>query len=168
MNFILGEKDTAYTLLNRISGAEAVLQKSIYNFIEEKYDEALSDKKNLEDINNVYTKTILKKTENTDFYKIATAEALNEINQPYFAKIILNKMIAENKNYRDVYLYLGNSFLIQNDIDNAYKILNIAKDKDPIYGLTYFLLAQTNFKDNKHDEGNKNLELAKKYGFITN
>jgi len=166
--FIFGNKDKANNLLKNIDSLEASTQRSIFNYLDENYEEAKREIIKKTDIDNSYKKAIIKETENLEFYKVSVAESLNEINQPYFGQIILEKMLKDKKESRDVYLYLGNSYLIQNNIEKARENLEKAKEKDLIFGLTYYLLAQVNFRENKDTEGLLNLKQAKNYGFKNN
>jgi len=162
--FILDRKEESHIILDKLATDSSSIQESIYHFLEGDYELAKKELGN-NIMDNVYANALLKDTDNPDFYKISVAEALNEINQPYFGKIILEDMLKEGKKYRDVYLYLGNSYLLQNNIPKAKENVEKAKAKDPIYGLTYYLLSQINFKENNIGDEQKNIELAKKFGY---
>lgn len=164
--FILGDKDDSYKILGKIDDKDLLIQKSIYYFVEKKYESAKDTLKEIEEEkDNKYLTAVLANTNNLDFYRISVAESLNETNQPYFGKIILEDMLGEKKDYRDIYLYLANSYMMQNNLDKAKQNAEKAIEKDPIYGLSYYLLSQINLKQGDSENSQKNNEKARSYGY---
>jgi tetratricopeptide (TPR) repeat protein len=163
--FVLNRKDDANKIIEKIKSNDADIQRSIYSFLNNNYEKAREEARKINIEKNVYITSVTKETNNINFYKISVAQSINEIKQPYFGQIILENMLKDKIEYRDVYLYLGNSYLLQNNLQKAKENLLKAKENDSIYGLTYYLLAQVEFKENNNEEGSKNLELAKKYGY---
>lgn len=164
--FLLGKKEDSIKILDKINTEDSSLQKSIYYFLNGEYEMAkIESRKAAKNRKDRYFIVIEDKNNNLDFYKITTAEALNELKQPYFGKIILENMLKEKKEYRDVYLCLANSYIMQNNLDKAKQNVEKAIEKDPIYGLSYYLLSQIDLKQENFSDSQKNIEKAKKYGY---
>ena len=101
---------------------------------------------------------------------ITVSLAFNQINYPTLAELKMQKVIAENPDYRDGYILLGKIYLERLAFSNqglvkAEEILQKAAEVDPVYPETYSLLAQVYEKTGEKDKAN---EAAAKAAMLAN
>ena len=95
--------------------------------------------------NENLTKAIdkIQNTKSPDTQKVILAQTLNNYGDAILAQPLLKEVTVSDPKYRDGWVFLGYTYLELNDYDNAEKALNAAKDIDPVYPLTFELLART-------------------------
>jgi len=106
----------------------------------------------------------------TSYPLITVSLAFNQINYPTLAELKMQKVIAENPDYRDGYILLGKIYLERLAFSNqglvkAEEILQKAAEVDPVYPETYSLLAQVYEKTGEKDKAN---EAAAKAAMLAN
>lgn len=83
----------------------------------------------------------IQKVSNPATKKVILAEGLNQTGDPEVAIGISKKIVEDNPDYRDAKVFLGHSYLIIKNYEQAKEILLVAKDLDPVYKLTWEYLA---------------------------
>ncbi|GAH01261.1 unnamed protein product, partial [marine sediment metagenome] len=93
------------------------------------------------------------KTSNEASRKVIFGEALNQTGDAVIALPILKKVAEENTTYRDAYVFLGRSYILMKNYEQAKDTLLKAKELDSIYYPTWLYLGEAY-------EGLENQELA--------
>lgn len=76
--------------------------------------------------------------------------------------------IRDKGDYRDAWLYLGYSYLVSDNLSEAEKTLQKAKELDPYNGTTYFYLGLVQLGLEQFEQSIRSLEQASGFGFEPN
>jgi len=168
----LGKIDDAINILNQDS-KKGKFYKSLFLISKGQLKESqdiinnLKSKESSVDSLPIINKTFekIQNSDNTTFKSITLAEALNEINEPYLAEIILNKVIKDNPKYRDAFIYLGYSNILKENYNQASDNIQKAIQEDPAYGLSYYFLGEVRLKENNANEAINNINKTVNLGY---
>lgn len=163
LNILLGQ---IYLIKNEITKAEKAFETAdsdywmgIYYAYLEDYQKAKTYFAKSTDDNAELFQEACEKILNTAHeasQKVIFAQMLNQTNRARLALPILQNVTSGFPDYRDGWVFLGYSQLELKKYDRAIEALQSALDLDPIYPLTYELLARTY-------EGKGEAEKAKEY-----
>lgn len=94
-----------------------------------------------------------------------TGQSLININELSLSRRLLFEAIKQKQDYRDAWLYLGYSYLVGDNLEEAQKTLTKAKEIDPYNAETHLYLGLANLGLGNHNQSIRNLEQASGFGY---
>lgn len=166
-----GKIDDALNIINNESGNDIKFYESIFLIGKKDFKKAEELLKNLEE-NSIKDKLLtikkafekIKNSDNETYKNVILAQALNEIDEPCLAEMLLKEILEKNPTYRDALIFLGYSNYLKKDYKKAEDYLLEAIKNDSIYGLSYYFLGKVYLEENKKEEAIKNLKSAISFG----
>lgn len=166
-----GNMNKAFSLLAEET-IDFAYYRSILLIAEEKYGDAENLLKNhgneIQNKQKKYSVILnaldkVNNNENKDYKMLITGQLLNELNEPYLAERILNKI--NDKTLRDFYIYKSYAKYLINDLKQAEDLINQAIEKDPVYGLSYYFKGMIYAKMGLFEKSNDFFQKAYDYNY---